>query len=315
MKAALGLKIPPSRTDCHNRPKPRLITSAIAQAVPLPPPEFAVSEYIRCPICMVTPLVSNKCSRCSRTYVSNETFTDLTLTSGAVYNPQQKWGGTELFRSPLISFVYERGWRQGFAWAGFPGVDKEFDLAMERLRPAFGKRLVDLSCGSGLFTRRFLSSNKFASVIAIDYSESMLRQTKKFIEEDTSLQSSAYSLIRADVARLPFATGSISAIHAGAALHCYPDPLTALAEISRVLAPGGVFVASTFLTLSAPVGQFLGNDALAAPLDILEPNPRAYKWWTEKELRDLCSAVGLTGFERERSGKFILFSASQPEAI
>lgn len=31
----------------------------------------------------------------------------------------------------MISFVYERGWRQGFAWAGFPGVDKEFGMAMQ----------------------------------------------------------------------------------------------------------------------------------------------------------------------------------------
>lgn len=28
-------------------------------------------------------------------------------------------------RNPLVSFVYERGWRQGFAQAGFPGVDQE----------------------------------------------------------------------------------------------------------------------------------------------------------------------------------------------
>jgi hypothetical protein len=28
----------------------------------------------------------------------------------------------------LISFAYERGWRQGFIWAGFPGVEKEFEM-------------------------------------------------------------------------------------------------------------------------------------------------------------------------------------------
>jgi hypothetical protein len=30
--------------------------------------------------------------------------------------------------------------------------------------------------------------------------------------------------VRADVARLPFATGSIDAVHAGAAIHCWPSP-------------------------------------------------------------------------------------------
>ncbi len=35
-------------------------------------------------------------------------------------------------------------------------------------------------------------------------------------------------LVRADVARLPFATGSLAAIHAGAAVHCWPDPTAAV---------------------------------------------------------------------------------------
>ena len=33
---------------------------------------------------------------------------------------------TDTFRNPWVAFVYERGWRQGFANAGFPGVDEEF---------------------------------------------------------------------------------------------------------------------------------------------------------------------------------------------
>ena len=35
-------------------------------------------------------------------------------------------------------------------------------------------------------------------------------------------------LLRADVGRLPFATESLSAIHAGAAIHCWPDPSQAV---------------------------------------------------------------------------------------
>lgn len=28
-------------------------------------------------------------------------------------------------RTPLVSFLYERGWRQNFIWGGFPGPEKE----------------------------------------------------------------------------------------------------------------------------------------------------------------------------------------------
>lgn len=38
-----------------------------------------------------------------------------------------------------------------------------------------------------------------------------------------------------------------------------------------------------------------------------------YKWWEEQELRDLCEAVGLVKFQRERSMRFIMFSVQKPQ--
>jgi len=227
---------------------------------------------------------------------------------------KQPWLGTTTFESPIVSFVYERGWRQGFSWAGFPGVEKEFSMAMDFLRGAQGEVLVDMSCGSGLFTRKFAASGKFPLVVAADFSENMLRQTRSFLREDRSVDPSAVRLVRADICRLPFATGSVPAVHAGAAIHCWPEPQLALAEISRVLAPGGVFVASTFLNFYAPLGQVVGDDVLR-PLKQLEPfqgRTTAYRWWEEEELRDICRAVGLEGFERNRDQRFIMFSVRKP---
>ena len=45
------------------------------------------------------------------------------LPNGGDYIPMR-----DLFTSPSVSFAYERGWRQGFAAAGFPGADKEYEL-------------------------------------------------------------------------------------------------------------------------------------------------------------------------------------------
>jgi len=44
-----------------------------------------------------------------------------------------------------------------------------------------------MSCGSGLFSRRFARSGRFDLVIAADFSESMLNQTKLFFEEDKTI--------------------------------------------------------------------------------------------------------------------------------
>jgi ubiquinone/menaquinone biosynthesis C-methylase UbiE len=52
-------------------------------------------------------------------------------------------------------------------------------MSMDLLKPAYNDVLLDMSCGSGLFSRRFAASRHFAGVIAADYSESMLKQVRE----------------------------------------------------------------------------------------------------------------------------------------
>lgn len=47
--------------------------------------------------------------------------------------------------------------------------------------------LVDMSCGSGLFTRRFAASGRFKGVIASDYSVGMLDQTSSSIAQNAAV--------------------------------------------------------------------------------------------------------------------------------
>ena len=48
---------------------------------------------------------------------------------------------------------------------------------------------MDMSCGSGLFSRRFVRSGRFKGVVAADFSESMLTQAKQFFEADAGLDA------------------------------------------------------------------------------------------------------------------------------
>ena len=47
--------------------------------------------------------------------------------------------------------------------------------------------LLEVSCGSGLFSRRFVGSKKFDRIVASDLSENMLKQAGNFFAKDLSL--------------------------------------------------------------------------------------------------------------------------------
>eukprot|EP00890_Picochlorum_soloecismus_P006793 jgi/Picsp_1/939/NSC_04424-R1_protein len=261
-------------------------------------------QLIVCPICQKNELVDTddngrlSCERCQRSFGASVGVGSIDLTlSGGLPSPRAYERtpppGIQIFRNPLVSLAYERGWRQSFSWAGFPGLDEESKLAMDVLKPAYGDVLVDMSCGSGLFSRKFIESGKFKRVIAADYSETMVQEARSNFERARLDPARGYLLLRADVCRLPFATGSIPAIHAGAAIHCWPDPLGAMAEISRVLRPGGIFVGTTFLSAVSPLEELVGNDVIRPVRAVIDQSPLGsssssnIRWWNEDELRDL----------------------------
>ncbi|CAN1331624.1 Uncharacterized methyltransferase At1g78140, chloroplastic, partial [Linum perenne] len=195
-------------------------------------------------------------------------------------------------RLPLISFLYER----------------EFELIKKYVRPVLGGNIVDASCGSGLFSRLFAKSGLFSLVIALDYSENMLQQCYDFVKQDRDFPQEKLILVRADISRLPFVAGSIDVVHAGAAIHCWPSPSSAVAEISRVLKPGGVFVGTTYIL----DGPFNAIPFLKAIRQNVSEFTGAYSFLSEGELEDICQACGLEGFTCVRNRQFVMFSATKP---
>ncbi|XP_058206949.1 uncharacterized methyltransferase At2g41040, chloroplastic isoform X3 [Rhododendron vialii] len=246
-----------------------------------------------------------KCTNCNKTYSSKNIYLDLTVTAGTKDYIESQPARTELFRSPLVSFLYERGWRQNFNRSGFPGPDEEFNMAQDFFKPSELGILVDVSCGSGLFSRKFAKSGTYSKVIALDFSENMLRQCHDFIKNDDTIISTNFALVRADVSRLPFASGSIDAVHAGAALHCWPSPSNAIAEINRVMRSGGIFVGTTFLRVSSTTPEIL------RPF-IRQGMSQSYNYFTQEEIEDLCTTCGLINYTSKVQQSFIMFSAQKP---
>lgn len=188
----------------------------------------------------------------------------------------------DLFTNPSVSFAYERGWRQGFASAGFPGPDTEAKMAMDYFAPVVALAepssvVVDMSCATGLFTRRLAKSGTYDRVLGCDYSDSMLTEARRRIKADPELSpkslKTSLDLVRLDVGQIPMKTESVNCLHAGAAMHCWPDLNAAMSEIHRVLKPGGRYFATTFLsTYFRNIAAMDGNSGMS-------PSQQAFQYF------------------------------------
>ena len=96
------------------------------------------------------------------------------------------------------------------------------------------RNILDVGSGAGQIAKHLLKySDSGASVTCFDISFEMLRRARN------RLQSTVPRNLVADLSHLPFADGSFDCITCGYVLEHLPDPRPGLAELARVLAPGG----------------------------------------------------------------------------
>jgi SAM-dependent methyltransferase len=141
-----------------------------------------------------------------------------------------------VFRSKLVPPIYERIWRPLVARI-FCGrklkVAQERRLVLEALSISPGDRVLDVGCGPGTYTRPLAEAAGNGLVVGIDASEAMVAAAARRGER----QNLAY--VRGDGGGLPFGDGHFDAVCCVGVIHLLEDPMTALSEMVRVLAPGG----------------------------------------------------------------------------
>lgn len=91
--------------------------------------------------------------------------------------------------------------------------------------------ILDIPCGSGIFSIPVYKSNPRAKFIAVYYFMEMLK-TAKYKTEKKGVDNVIF--IRADVANLPFAESIFDGAISFAGFHAFPEPSTAGLEIGRV---------------------------------------------------------------------------------
>jgi len=116
--------------------------------------------------------------------------------------------------------------------AGFVFARPEREALFKRYVGGPGRRVLDLGCRDGALTRAFLDGNE---VVGIDADQDALAEAAKL-----GIETHWADLDQP----LELPDGSFDVVVAGELLEHLRDPHALVAEIRRVLRPGGTFVAS-----------------------------------------------------------------------
>jgi SAM-dependent methyltransferase len=164
------------------------------------------------------------------------------------------------------------------------------DVFLDWLAPASGLRWIDVGCGNGAFTELIVERCRPAEVQGIDPSEGQLAFAR------TRPAGRMANFRQGDALALPFPQAAFDAAVMALVIFFVPDPAKGVAEMMRVVRPGG--------TVAAYAWDILGGGFPLEPLRIemralgITPlNPPSAAASRMDALKELWAGAGLTAIE------------------
>jgi len=157
-----------------------------------------------------------------------------------------------------------------------------------------GRRVLEVGCGQGLDAERIVQICR--SYTGADLSEASVEIARHIVEENKPPNVETHFCVE-DAEKLTFEDESFDAVYSIGVLHHTPDFEAALAEIYRVLEPGGVLVLMLYRSFN-PLWLVLRSVRVLLRIPIL--GPRLQKWVVDSErerLRDEDSIGGTAMLE------------------
>jgi SAM-dependent methyltransferase len=184
--------------------------------------------------------------------------------------------------------------RDGATYERYMGVWSRLagDAFLDWLRPPPGLRWLDVGCGNGAFTQVIAARCAPASIHGVDPSEAQLA----FARTQPALR--AADLRQGDAMALPFQEQMFDAAVMPLVIFFVPDPARGVAEMARVLAPGGIACAYAWDMLGGGFPYAVLSEELKA-MGVQVPKPPHPEAAELGNFRDLWAQAGLDGIETD----------------
>ena len=126
-----------------------------------------------------------------------------------------------------------------------PALFEPYALDLVARLPSGGTRVLELACGTGRVTRHLRAALPgSATLVATDLNEPML------VHARAAVPDGGITWRQADAQALPFEDASFDVVVCQFGLMFLPDKVQGLREVRRVLAPGGVFIATVWESIA-----------------------------------------------------------------
>ncbi|MGW0445373.1 class I SAM-dependent methyltransferase [Streptosporangium sandarakinum] len=187
---------------------------------------------------------------------------------------------------------------------GRPVADVIADLAADHLTAPRQAVIADIGCGRGTSSRVLAEAVQPRQLLAIDASPAMLAAARTRISAAQPQDAhTAVTYLRADFHHLPLLEASCDLAVAAFCLYHAPDPRPVIAEIARILTPGG---AAILVTKSADSYRSLDHLVAAAGLDPhAAQRPSLYESAHSGNLADLTAAFLRIGRIEHEEHRFV----------